>query len=77
MLAADEPEPPGPMSAGSFPGPDAAKDWKLLHDLFSEVHLAATGWNKVVSDVEKALAGSGQIGTHSLYEAAPRGFRHE
>jgi hypothetical protein len=41
---------------------DPNGDWRLLQTLFSEVHRAATGWDKVLSDVEKALASAGAIG---------------
>jgi hypothetical protein len=44
------------------PEPQAVNDWKLLQELFSEVHLSATGWDRVVKDVEKALASQGPIG---------------
>jgi hypothetical protein len=30
--------------------------WRLLHNLYVEVHRYVTGWDKVVNDVEKALA---------------------
>lgn len=39
-----------------------SSDWRLLHGLFMEVHRQATGWDKVLSDVEKALAAQGSIG---------------
>lgn len=41
---------------------DPDGNWRLLSGLFKEVHLAATGWDKVLSDVEKALASPGPIG---------------
>jgi hypothetical protein len=37
-------------------------DWQLLRELFMEVHRQATGWDQVLSDVEKALATQGPIG---------------
>ncbi|MCI0702710.1 MAG: hypothetical protein L0241_16645 [Planctomycetia bacterium] len=37
-------------------------DWKLLSGLFEEVHRYVTGWDKVLSDVEKALTSQGPIG---------------
>lgn len=40
-------------------------DWKLLSELFERVHRHATGWDKVLSDVEKALASQGPIGKPS------------
>jgi hypothetical protein len=50
---------------------DPDGDWRLLYGLFSEVHKYVTGWDKVVSDVEKALTGSGPIGA-STSAQAPR-----
>ena len=44
---------------------DPYGDWRLLNELFSEVHRAVTGWDKVVSEIEKALAEPGQIGTRA------------
>jgi hypothetical protein len=41
---------------------DPEGDWRLLHGLFSEIHKQATGWDKVLSDVEKALASDEPIG---------------
>jgi hypothetical protein len=67
-LAADEPDDVQPggitgvFTLNPSPEPQAAKDWKLLRDLFSEVHLSATGFDKVVKDIEKALAGPGPVG---------------
>lgn len=41
---------------------DPDGDWRLLSGLFSEVHRHVTGWDKVISDIEKALASQGPIG---------------
>ncbi|MBA4067358.1 MAG: hypothetical protein C0501_27340 [Isosphaera sp.] len=41
---------------------DPDGDWRLLSELFREVHRRVTGWDKVLSDVEKALASTGPIG---------------
>jgi hypothetical protein len=41
---------------------DANADWHLLNGLYEEVHLAVTGWDKVLNDVERALTGKGPIG---------------
>jgi hypothetical protein len=41
---------------------DPEGEWRLLYDLFTEVHRQATGWDKVVSDIQRALAESGSIG---------------
>jgi hypothetical protein len=41
---------------------EIAPDWRLLRELFMEVHRQATGWDQVLSDVEKALATQGTIG---------------
>ena len=38
-------------------------DWRLLRELFMQVHLVVTGWDSVLSDVEKALASNDPIGT--------------
>ncbi|HET6575678.1 MAG TPA: hypothetical protein VFG68_18910 [Fimbriiglobus sp.] len=48
------------------PDPDdgtPSPDWVLLNALFDEVHRSVTGWDKVVSDIEQALAKPGRIGT--------------
>jgi len=42
---------------------DPDGDWRLLNGLFAEVHKQATGWDKVLSDIEKALAAPGVIGS--------------
>lgn len=44
---------------------DPDGDWKLLSDLWTEVHKQSTGWDKVVNDVQKALTSSGRIGSQS------------
>jgi hypothetical protein len=41
---------------------DPEGDWQLLSSLFAEVHRAITGWDKVLRDVENALASPGPIG---------------
>jgi hypothetical protein len=45
---------------------DPDGDWRLLYGLFSEVHRRVLGWDKVVSDVEKALADSSTIGVRQV-----------
>lgn len=42
---------------------DPDGDWRLLSGLFAEVHRIVTGWDKVIRDVETALASNGPIGT--------------
>lgn len=37
-------------------------DWKLLHGLFLKASISATGWDKVVEDVENNLQREGQVG---------------
>jgi hypothetical protein len=51
-LKAEEPEPD-----------ESNPDWELLNSLFTEVHRSAAGWDKVVTEIEKALASPGPIGT--------------
>jgi hypothetical protein len=51
-----------PEHGESIEEADPTGDWRLLQGLFAEVHRQATGWDKVVSDVEKALAAKGPIG---------------
>lgn len=41
---------------------DPDGDWRLMKGLFGEVHRQATGYDRVISDVEKALASLGVIG---------------
>lgn len=41
---------------------DVVGDWRLMKGLFGEVHREATGYDRVISDVEKALASLGVIG---------------
>lgn len=41
---------------------DPDGNWTILYKLFSEVHRRATGWDKVVTDIQKALASQGAIG---------------
>ena len=41
---------------------DPDGDWRLMKELFGEVHREATGYDRVISDVEKALASLGVIG---------------
>jgi hypothetical protein len=48
---------------------DPNGDWRLLYSLFTEVHKYVTGWDKVVSDIESALAGSGPIGATTTASA--------
>ena len=52
-LSADKPEPDD-----AEPNPD----WPLLEALYSEVHRSVTGWDKVLNEIETALAGPGPIG---------------
>lgn len=44
---------------------DPEGDWRLFHGLWTEVHKQATGWDKVVSDVQRALTSGGRIGMQS------------
>ena len=37
-------------------------EWQILYALFAEAHRVVTGWDKVVSDIETALAGQEPIG---------------
>lgn len=37
-------------------------DWTLLNDLLAEANRSATGWDKVLEDVDKALDTEGLIG---------------
>lgn len=41
---------------------DPDGSWRLLSGLFAEVHRSVTGWDKVIRDVETALASQGPIG---------------
>jgi hypothetical protein len=41
---------------------DPDGDWRLMTELFGEVHRQATGYDRVVSDIEKALGEIGVIG---------------
>ena len=41
---------------------DPDGNWKLLSELYSEVHRFVTGWDKVTDDIQKALKSSGVIG---------------
>jgi hypothetical protein len=55
--------------------PDAdaiVPDWKLLAELFEAVHRYVTGWDKVLSDVEAALASQGPIGQPAHPESPSR-----
>ncbi len=45
---------------------DPDGDWRLLYGLFSEVHRRMTGWDKVVSEVEKAISESSPIGNRPV-----------
>lgn len=50
---------------------DPDGDWRLLNDLFGEVHREATGYDRVLSDVELALKALGTIGKPAP-ESPPR-----
>ncbi|MBN9120434.1 MAG: hypothetical protein J0I06_14970 [Planctomycetes bacterium] len=55
--------------------PDAdatVPDWKLLKELFEVVHRYVTGWDKVIRDVEAALASQGPIGQPARPESPSR-----
>lgn len=51
--------------------PDPNPDWPLLRSLYIEAHRFVTGWDRTLSDVEKALAGPGPIGAKPQKMAAP------
>jgi hypothetical protein len=51
-----------PDEIGSLEKADPNGDWRLMKELFGEVHRQATGYDRVISDVEKALAALGRIG---------------
>jgi hypothetical protein len=51
---------------------DPDGDWRLLTELFGEVHRQATGYDRVLSDVEKALAALGTIGKPAGPESPSR-----
>ncbi len=63
LVGALKAEEPDPEEQGSNP------DWDLLNSLFTEVHRSAAGWDRVVEDIEKALASPGPVGNPS-----PRGL---
>lgn len=51
---------------------DPNGDWRLLNDLFGEVHREATGYDRVLSDVELALQSLGPIGQPAPPESLPK-----
>jgi hypothetical protein len=51
---------------------DPDGSWRLLSELFSEVHRTVTGWDKVIHDVETALASQGPIGQPARHDAPSR-----
>jgi len=61
----DEPDWGSPDDPNDPEEVDPDGDWRLLYELFSEVHRNVTGWDKVVNDIEKALAEPGKVGTPS------------
>ncbi|MBY0458928.1 MAG: hypothetical protein K2V38_16440 [Gemmataceae bacterium] len=60
--ALDEPDWGDPQNPLPPEAADPDGDWQRLAALFREVHRRVTGWDKVLSDVEKALASPGPIG---------------
>lgn len=56
LVGALKAEEPDPEEEGPNP------DWDLLNSLFTEVHRSAAGWDTVVDEIEKALAGPGPVG---------------
>lgn len=73
-LEADEPEPGEPLNPPDDWATERTEqevDWKALQPLFVEVHRSVTGWDKVMKDVETALAQPGAIGVSASREALP------
>ena len=60
----DEPEAGTPATATA--------DWNLLLSLYSEARREATGWDKVLQEVETALASQGPIGQPAGSASTPR-----
>lgn len=56
---------------GNYRDSQGYEDWKLLSGLFHEVHRRATGWDRVLSEIEKALAGQGVIGERPTNPSKP------
>lgn len=50
---------------------DVTGDWRLMRELFGEVHREANGYDRVISGVEKALASLGVIGLPAPAPARP------
>ena len=73
-LEADEPEPGEPLNPPDDWATERAEheaDWMVLQPLFDEVHRSVTGWDKVMKDVETALARPGAIGVSANREVLP------
>ncbi len=73
-LEADEPEPGEPLNPADEWAAERAEheaDWNVLRPLFDEVHRSVTGWDRVVKDVETALAQPGAIGASANREGLP------
>jgi hypothetical protein len=51
---------------------DPDGSWRLLSGLFAEIHRTVTGWDKVIRDVETALASEGPIGKPTNPESPTR-----
>jgi hypothetical protein len=51
-----------PDAGETLESADPDGDWRLLYALFAQVHRQATGYDRVITDVEKALAELGVIG---------------
>jgi hypothetical protein len=61
-LAVEEPDWESPEDSHDSDKLDPDGSWRLLHDLYSAVHRHVAGWDKVVKDIEKAIASPGIIG---------------
>lgn len=48
------------------PGDVPEADWPLLESLYAEVHRTVSGWDKVLAEVESAIASPGAIGEPRL-----------
>ena len=48
------------------PEDEPEADWPLLESLYAEVHRSVTGWDKVLAEVESAIASPGAIGEPRL-----------
>jgi hypothetical protein len=51
---------------------DPDGSWRLVSNLFFEIHRTVTGWDKVIRDVEAALASPGPIGRLANPETTSR-----